>query len=308
MFQSKKVSNIVACSVYGAFLLAGIIIFLVGCGNMAAANENGLMGLFLGIFVLGLPIVPYLAERVVKNKLLKTVLSIVGYVLLYGVLALNILFSTMGGDGTGSPYETLGLSSTISTVLTLFLFYIRRDEEELGTGSRAERIGYDVLNIVIYALPFLAYLLAFLLLLFFNLLISFMIVGAFYLVMAAFIAVGAAHGGMILSIICNGALALATVICSIAFGAQPANHGLDYAARPLDTLVFLPCLFAVYFIPLTVSAVRSKPVNDLYVIISRFASLPAIFYRRALVGRARCRCGDPRRAVHRRLPSGHEEG
>lgn len=281
IFRNEKFKKIFGFAYYGVFLLAALIIFIIGCADMDKANQNDLMSLLICIVVLASPGLLFLSylkkdstdKGVVKKTIkgtLSFLLSIATNFIIYGGTILLVFLSEIG-SGTGEQiYRTLCVSTVISTIISLTMYSLLKNLNE------DEEILRDVVLILAFVSPFVSYLIAFILLKFFSLVITFMIIGSVFISLLVFILNESAIGT-----IAGGGTAIAIILSSIIMGAMQKDCGLNYSKNTLDLLVFLPILTTIYTVCFWVSQDKREIDNSIYLIISRviaYISLPFVQY------------------------------
>ena len=274
MFTKRKFNLIFTAAFYVAFLIAAAILFAIMCADMDKANQNDGMSLFLGIGVLAAPGFLFVSVELLSHKrLFRIIFSIIGNVVIFLMGALLAL-AAFNGSGSGEQlYQTLCVSSVLSSTLSLALYGMISNDPE-GEKHPHE---FDAIKIFLFAAPFLSYLVAFLSLKFLPLVVVFAIVGTIFIFLASFTMDSRLWGGRIFTALC----ALAFVIFSIAVGAQPARYDLNYTANPFHMLVFLPALDVVIVGISMFTGYKCDVENDTYLIISRVILLivqPVILY------------------------------
>lgn len=281
IFKNEKFKMIFGFAYYGVFLLAALIIFIIGCADMDKANQNDLMSLLISMVVLaspGLLFYSYLKkDSSVKGAVKKTIkgtLSLLwsgfSHFVIYGGAILLIFLAHFGSGNGVQIYRTLCVSTIISTVISLAMYSILKNLND------DEKILMDIALILMFASPFISYLIAFILLKFFSLLITFMIIGSLFISLLSFIL-----SESVLGFIVGGGTSIAILLFSIIMGAMQKDCGLDYSKNTFDLLVFLPILTAIYTGCFWLSVEKREISNDIYLFISRliaYVSLPFVQY------------------------------
>lgn len=284
LFGNRKFRNIFAFAYYGAFILAAVIVVAVGAATgreMAISSGDdpadgaGFFGAFIFLLLVGVAVFLHLAYDVfIEKPFLRTVFMIIGYV----VVLLFTPLCCLGCSASGISDATLrmGYAALIYNLVTIYAYNIDDEEDVIYT---------NIINIVRYAMPFVAYLIFWLLSIFFTPQILLVLIFSAYVALGIHIAVQEVCFETILNYIYFGATALIALLLSLIFGINNSDYGFNFKSTPTDCLVFTPILMLIGSIVLKVS----EKISDLdkvpvYYAVSRIACALGIAFIQVFIG------------------------